>query len=133
MSKSAEKVSLEKITSEFLVNFLKDSRAKFKLIKNAKRISQDGETHELEYLVVDEYTNEEIGVRCKDWDRSISITVVNSFIDDIKRIGLSSGILVGERFSESARMRAEEVGIMNLLTRGRMVTWMVQHGIQYKP
>lgn len=131
MSKSVENISLKRVTGEFLVNFLKDSRAKFKLIKNAKRISQDGDPHELDYLVVDEYTNEEIGVKCKDWDRSISITVVNSFIDEIRRIGLSSGILVGERFSESARMRAEETGIMNLLTQGRMITWLVQHGIQY--
>lgn len=119
---------LKEIVCNFLINFLKKSRAKFKLIKNVTRISQEGEKYELDFLIDDELTNEEIGVKCKDWDRSLSITVVNSFVKAIKQLGLSSGLLMGDRFSTSAEMRAEELEWLNLMTRGRMITWLLQHG-----
>lgn len=130
MTTAIKEIPLKKLTKKFLLHFLKKSRAKFKLIKNAKRISQERETHVLDFLILDEYTKEEIGVKCKDWNRSISITVINSFADEIQNLGLSSGILVGERFSESAHMRADESEDLNLLTKGRMVTWLVQHGVE---
>ncbi|NIQ04846.1 MAG: restriction endonuclease [Candidatus Korarchaeota archaeon] len=133
MSTPIGEVSLTKLSKNFLVHFLKKSHAKFKLIKNAKRISQDGETHKLDFLIIDKHTNEEVGVLLKDWNRSISITVVNSFINEIKELGLSSGILIGGRFSDSARTRAEDSAKVNLITRGRMVTWLVQHGIDVEP
>lgn len=125
-----ENLSLKELTETFLVHFLKNSRAKFKIIKNAKRIAQNGDPHELDFLIIDELINEEIGVKCKDWDRSISVTVVNSFINEIKELGLSSGLLIGARFSESAKMRAEDTAIINLIARGRMNTWLIQHGIK---
>lgn len=60
-------MDLKEVARRFLVPFLKKDRENLKMLEEARRVTPDGETYELDFLIIDEELDEEIGVNCKDW------------------------------------------------------------------
>lgn len=119
-----EEQDLKDLAASFLIPFLKEDRKKVKMIKDVKRETKNGKKYTLDFLILDEELNEEIGVLCKDWNRSISVNVVNSFVKTIKNLDLSFGIMIADKFSGPARVREENCDSLALINRGQMINWL---------
>lgn len=115
---------LNDLTGRFLVPFIKKDRENFKIVKDAQRLTREGKKYELDFLIIDQELDEEIGVSCKEWNRGVAVNVVNSFINKIKKLGLSFGIMIAEEFSGPARVREENCDNLVLITKEQMKEWL---------
>lgn len=124
-----KEVNLKELSEKFLVSFLKNTRKDdFKLLKDVSRLSKHGEKYKLDFLIIDNQLEEEIGAVCKDWKRSIAINVVNTFVDKIQRLGLSMGIMIGKQFSDPARSREENCDNLLFISKEEMETYLKTGG-----
>lgn len=119
-----EDCDLKKLTRKFLVPFLKKDERDFKILKEVQRVSQDGKKYTLDYLIIDDALGEEIGVCCKEWERSVAVNVVNSFIKKINDLNLSFGIMVADEFSGPAKTRERNCDILILINKEQMKNWL---------
>ena len=72
-------------------------------------------------LVCTDIKNNKIGVKIKDWGRSIGINAIRHFHEEVENSNLSEGILIGRSFSGYAKNLSKEYYKVKTLSRNELI------------
>lgn len=124
MSDNLKDTPLRDLTLKYLSEVLGSYQRNFKIIEPPPEVAKK---NAVSFIVFIEDTGERWGVIVKDWRRPVGSDTIIKFKRVVDALGLTAGIIVGNRISDLAAEKAKRYGLITL-TRGEIISYLYSKG-----
>ncbi|MCR8432886.1 MAG: restriction endonuclease [Crenarchaeota archaeon] len=124
MSESLKNMPLQNLAIRYFEEVLNSHQRNFKIIEPPPSVQKK---NAISFIIFIEDTGERWGVIIKDWRRSIGSDTIIKFKRVVESLGLTAGIVIGNKISDLAIEKARRYGLITL-TRGEMISFLYSRG-----
>ncbi len=120
-----KKLSLHDLAILYFKEVLREYQRSFKIVEPPPEIRK---RNALSFVVFIEETGERWGCLIKDWKRPIGSDTIIKFKRIVDNLGLTAGVIIGNRISELALDKAKRYGLL-AITRGEIISYLYSRGV----